>query len=270
MNENKVFKLQLKEFITASRLTNVVKGVKELSRESESPQLAISLRGHIKQLCLLKESIARRNDNPREKQDAKDFLKDYNTYWNAKVTAVANRTRQLQKLNKTEEIPSTEDLVTLNEFLTTTINDGSKTPKPSYPQYVELAQAVIARVAVFNMRRIAEVNELKVVDFDSRKRGNELGSNQEIINSLDVTEKALLKRYFYVPANFLSRLKMDILLCKCLTKWFRSSKCAVCRLVLMRKPPLEFEIISSGSSRSHSTKQSFSTQSFLINNTLIF
>jgi hypothetical protein len=57
-----------------------------------------------------------------------------------------------------------------------------------------MTQVVIARVALFNMRRIAEVDELKVADYEKRINGQDVGNNGEILQALDVTEKALLQR----------------------------------------------------------------------------
>jgi len=194
LNEQKMFQQPLNFFVSAQEFMNVTKAVKEVSRESCSPQLAVCLGGYIQQISLLKGSLGRRQEDKRKQEETKAFQEEFAAHWNSKVTAVANRTKRLKNLNKRQEIPATDDLVKLKDYLVSQINQKTKDPRPTYAEYVGITQVVIARVALFNMRRIAEVDELKVSDYENRISGNEVGTNREILQSLDVTEKALLQR----------------------------------------------------------------------------
>ncbi|XP_060570745.1 uncharacterized protein LOC132729023 [Ruditapes philippinarum] len=194
LNTKKLLPQPLNNFISAQEFINVVNAVKELSRERNSPQFAVCVGGYLKHICLLKKSLGRRQEDRRKREEAQAFDEEFAAHWNSKVSAVANRTKRLRSLNKKQDIPATEDLVKLKDYLIMRIKQGASNLRPTYAEYVEMTQVVTARVALFNMRRIAEVEELKIADFDMRISGNEAGSNREILESLDVTEKALLQR----------------------------------------------------------------------------
>ena len=49
--------------------------------------------------------------------------------------------------------------------------------KPSYEQYVQLAQLLIVGIAVFNKRRLYEVDEMFVTDFENKISGQDIGNN---------------------------------------------------------------------------------------------
>ena len=107
---------------------------------------------------------------------------------------MTNRTQRLRALNAPNNMPSTEDLVCLKNYVEQEMKLKMKVMKPSYEQYVQLAHLLIVRIAVFNKRRISEVDQLSITDFENRISGQDIGNNSEIISSLEFSERALLKR----------------------------------------------------------------------------
>ena len=101
------------------------------------------------------------------------------------------------------ERPCTEDLVTLKENLDKSIEIGVKCIRLTYEEYVKLAHIVMARILIFNKRRSAEVDELKITDYDNRIRGTHLSENAEIVASLELPEKILVKRYSVYKKYFI-------------------------------------------------------------------
>lgn len=194
LNENKFVPQDLSCYIRPSEFHNVVAAVKELYRESDSPQLGITLGHYIKQISLLKASMALEEEDDRKKKEANEFQEMYAAHWNSRVASVANRSQRLRALNSSNSMPSTEDLLCLKNYVEQEIKVHMKVMKPRYEQYLKFAQLLIVRIAIFNKRRISEVDELTVTDFEKRISGRDLGSNTEIINSLEYSEKALLKR----------------------------------------------------------------------------
>ena len=194
LNEKKLAPQQLSNYITAKEFNVVVSAVKDLYRESDSPQLAITLGHYLKQICLLKASLAIQQEDDRKKREANNFLELFAAHWTSKVTSVANRTQRLRALNSKNEIPSTEDLVKLKNYVQEQIEIGKKNKAPTYEEYLKMIQLVIVRIAIFNKRRISEVDELAVTDYDSRIRGNEVENNSEIVQSLEFSERTLLRR----------------------------------------------------------------------------
>ncbi|XP_078312171.1 uncharacterized protein LOC111134313 isoform X1 [Crassostrea virginica] len=208
LNENKFVPQDLTCFIRPSEFNNVVAAVKTLYRESDSPQLGITLGHYIKQISLLKASIALEEEDERKKKEANEFQEMYAAHWNSRVACVANRTQRLRALNAPNSMPSTEDLVCLKNYVEQEMKLKMKVMKPSYEQYVQLAHLLIVRIAVFNKRRISEVDQLSITDFENRILGQDIGNNSEIINSLEFSERALLKRMELVEVRGKSTRKL--------------------------------------------------------------
>ncbi|KAH3729262.1 hypothetical protein DPMN_055229 [Dreissena polymorpha] len=194
LNGEELFSYPLSHFICAQKFDLVAKTVKEMYQEIGSSQLGLNLGHYIKQVSLLKSSMCLRRQDCRRKKEANEFTEMFDAEWKGKVSSVANRSKRLKAMNKRCELPSTEDLVSLKKFLVEEIQIKMENPAPTYPEYVYITHLLIARIALFNKRRVNEVSELKVSDFQKRIRGDELDTNTEIYNSLAVSEKALLKR----------------------------------------------------------------------------
>lgn len=194
LNERKIVPQDLSNYIRPSEFSNVVAAVKDLYRENDSPQLGIVLGHYIKQICLLKASMALEEEDDRKKKEANEFLEMYAAHWNSRVASVANRTQRLRALNAPDLTPSTADLLTLKNFVVGEISLRMKVFTPTYDQYVKFAEFLIARITIFNKRRISEVDEMTVADFEKRISGTNVGNNAEIINSLEFSERTLLKR----------------------------------------------------------------------------
>lgn len=194
LNESRCLPLPMSHFITAPHFRLVVKGVKELFRESDSPQLAKTLGHYIKQISLLKASLALEQENPRNRKEAQEFNEMYQAHWNSKVAAVANRTQRLRTINKQAEIPATSDLLLLKDYVQDEICTYMETKNPTYNNYVKFAYFLIVRITVFNKRRISEVSELKVEDFEAKIGKEEFENMPELSQTLGVTEKTLLSR----------------------------------------------------------------------------
>lgn len=194
LNENKFRKQDIDYYLCPSEFKNVVHAVKELSQEANSPNLALTLGHYVKQLALLKGSKGIETGNEKKQKEAKDFQELYAAHWKNRVSSVANRRKRLRCLNKNEDIPSTEDLILLKDYTCKKIKSTLEIKTPSYEDYVGMCQLLIVRISLFNKRRISEVDELKVEDFDKRLNGYNVGTNDEIIKSLDISERTLLKR----------------------------------------------------------------------------
>ncbi|KAL4222344.1 hypothetical protein ACF0H5_018382 [Mactra antiquata] len=116
LNEEELFSHPLSHFICPKKIDLVAKTAKELYQDSGSSQLGISLGHYTKQVSLLKSSLCLRRQDYGRKQDAKEFSEMFDAEWKGKVSSVANRSKRLKAMNKSE-LPSAEDLVTLKRFL---------------------------------------------------------------------------------------------------------------------------------------------------------
>ena len=124
------------------------------------------------------------------REDAEAFDTVFGAHWNNYVSAAYLRRLKLLSLNKMTQFPLTADLVKFKDFLYDEIETFLKTSKPTRKQWVTSAQALLARIVIFNKRRISEVEELKASEIVEC----EDGGSDELISNLDVTEEALAKR----------------------------------------------------------------------------
>ena len=130
LNDSKLRNLPLDSYISPREFMNVVECVKEVSRESDSPQLAITIGHYLKQIALLKASLGLQTDNARRKKEANDFQELYAAHWKSRVSSVALRSQRLRTINKVTKFPSTEDLVQMKDHLVKEIGVGMKNTNP--------------------------------------------------------------------------------------------------------------------------------------------
>lgn len=190
LNKNNQEWRDLMSYITSKDFPFIVKVVKTIGLAQ--PNMSLTLGHYLKQISQLKKSLALQCKplNKEMKEEAESFDTVYGAHWNNYVSAACLRRLKLLSLNKATQLPLTADLVKFKDFLDDEIEAFLKKSKPTRKEWVTSAQAVLARLVIFNKRRISEVEELKA---DELVECDDAGSD-EIISSLDVTEKALAKR----------------------------------------------------------------------------
>ena len=157
LNESTDSPKDLNWWITGKRFDNVVQGVKKVAAESNSPSMAITLRHYIKHIALLKGALAIRYDSQSMKTEKKNFLELYSAHWKNQVASVANRRIRLRAMNRTTEIPRTEDLLNMKNSTSAEISSTIANFDGTYNMHKRLSQLVLVRLVLFNKRRIMEV-----------------------------------------------------------------------------------------------------------------
>ncbi|RUS79500.1 hypothetical protein EGW08_012732 [Elysia chlorotica] len=189
LNERTNQSLSLEEYIKPKTFMLIVNTVKDMGMHS--PNLALTLGHYIKQICQLKKSVALQTEGELKRKEADDFDLLYQAHWNNYVSAVSLRRQKLRSLNKTLELPLTSDLVKLKDFLDSKIESFLSKFHHSYQEWIDAAQALMVRLILFNKRRVSEVEELKSADVIDNQNSSD---SQDIIDQMDVTERALAKR----------------------------------------------------------------------------
>lgn len=173
-------------------LVHSLETVKDISVEADSPSLALNCGHYIRQILLLKISLGVAEANEQMRKEGLDFKELYEGFWNSKISCIANRRKNLREINKEKKIPTTEDIIKLGQYLQREIQEiVDNKSSPSYQDMQSMAELLIVRLALFNKRRISEVDELKVSDYECRPKEN---SDPNLLNSMTVTEKALVNR----------------------------------------------------------------------------
>ena len=176
----------LTTYISGSQFNYVVKTVKTMC--ADTPSLGLSLGHYLKQLALIKGSMAIVSDNPEERKQHKFFLTMFSAKWTNQFSSLASRRLQLRALNKR---PITKDLVVLTAYLKAQLVMKRNTFSDLYSKWKAMVSLLLVRVTIFNKRRITEVEEL----FMQVVIASETPSpDDDILKSLPQSEKAMAKR----------------------------------------------------------------------------
>lgn len=175
-------KLFMNDYVHPQHFRLVLRATKQLALKS--PSLGVTLGHYVKHLVMLKKSQGIEQGNQQIRRDAEDFKDLMDARWMSQVTTVTRRRQNLAKLNVRVELPTTKDLVAASEFFKQRINTETN------PHL--LSKFCLAQLIMFNKRRPMEVAEITKEDFKMVYQCHQ--DNAEVLNSLDVTEKALVKR----------------------------------------------------------------------------
>lgn len=88
--------LKLSEFIVGPQFYNVVRAVKNISIEADSPSLALNCGHYIRQILLLKISLGVAEGNEQKRKEGLVFKQLDEGLWNSKISCIANRRKNLR------------------------------------------------------------------------------------------------------------------------------------------------------------------------------
>ncbi|KAI7811180.1 hypothetical protein IRJ41_011403 [Triplophysa rosa] len=171
-----------------------VSGYDEKSHSYKTPSLALKL-GHslnnIGDIILCRAIAAEDDDMTRA---AERFKRLCSSEWAECVSNAALAALSKSKFNKPSTLPFTQDVQLLNRYLEEKSADAFDSLKnhESTQTYEELAKLTLARVIIFNRRRVGEVSKMTVECFMKRHQ-TEL--NQDIALSLSPFEQKMSKRF---------------------------------------------------------------------------
>ncbi|XP_074652770.1 uncharacterized protein LOC141907100 [Tubulanus polymorphus] len=184
--------ISLSSYLRGPHFHQIVKCVKKLALEKDSPSVAINLGIYIKHCIVLKMSMGIFEGDKIMQEEGRDFEVVYRAHWNNTVSCVANRRIKLRKLNQGNTHPVADDLVVFKDWLDSEIDKALMIHEPTSKQWKHLAYAVLVRIVLFNRRRISEVEEMIMSDFENIVP--DADQNQEILQSLSLAEQLLVKR----------------------------------------------------------------------------
>ena len=195
---------QLTRYINGRSFDIVIAAVEKLCslsvddsgrRTFGNPSLALKLGHSLAKCAQVKKGIAIREDNVEMRQEAESYLGLHNPDYSDMISSPALSTLKCRKHNKPLELPLTEDLIKLKQYLERKLVDltSKLRTSPCHSTWRQLADVVLSRVLTFNKRRGGEASRLLLDAYTSRPRWD-LSANTELLNSLQPLEKQLMKR----------------------------------------------------------------------------
>ena len=150
--------------------------------------------GHLLGHCIMtKSGWAIRCSNSQMLKEANDFKILFDAEWGYVVNSAFRKKKHIRDLNKTVNIPETEDLVKLRRYLIGEMKEKTdllrQDPNPSIFKW--LAKVTMCRLLLFNKRRVAEVENLTVENYINRPHWKD---SEEFEKALTVAEKQFAMR----------------------------------------------------------------------------
>ena len=128
-------------------------------------------------------------------KDTKDFLQLYKLEWQTKISSLCRKALDVNKFNKVQLLPFTEDLLKVRQYMKEQIPLLTKqlNSSPTLELWRKLAEIAGSHLTVFNRHRGNEVFNLLVSRFMQREKFKE-AEMEEIRKSLTPLERRLMNR----------------------------------------------------------------------------
>lgn len=144
----------------------------------------------------------------------KNFLDIMDIEWRNRISSMALKTLHDRKMNCSQMLPITEDIIKLNKFLDNVIQESVKNLSLNVPlHWSTLAAATLSRLILFNKRRSGEASRMTLNQYACRPNWDEQCTS-ELKQSLTPLEIKLANRLTVVEVHGKSRknFKVPILL----------------------------------------------------------
>ncbi|XP_064631652.1 uncharacterized protein LOC135489946 [Lineus longissimus] len=138
-------------------------------KELKNPSVAIKNGHNLERLAAIKRALSIRENDDVGIKEAERFLTLKDTEWIEKITSLARSNLATRKFNKPANLPKSEDITKVTEYLKNQLavcsTDGDKS---NMQDYRELQTLVLARLMTFNRRRPGEIEQMLVTSYTDR------------------------------------------------------------------------------------------------------
>nr|XP_023028017.1 uncharacterized protein LOC111516064 [Leptinotarsa decemlineata] len=180
------------------------------------PSLALKIGHSLRKCAQIVRSEALRKGDLNTDRETKGFMDIMDLEWRHKISSIALKTLHERKINCTEMLPITSDILKLNHYLdvvieTCLLNFYSEVDISQH--WHKLSSAVLCRIILFNKRRSGEASRMTLEQYACRPDWKEQCTT-ELKDSLTSLEKTLANRLVVVEVHGKSRknFKVPILL----------------------------------------------------------
>ncbi|MBM3937987.1 MAG: hypothetical protein FJ333_04940 [Sphingomonadales bacterium] len=195
---------------------DIISAVHEITGKGKAlknPSLALKM-GHGLKKCsaiVIGQSLRKRDEV--SKVATQDFLQLMNNEWTEKVSKQALETLHTQKFNKPLTLPLTGDIVNLVTKIRKEMQSLVKKEDLDEKEFRRLAELTLARIILFNKRRVGEASQISIEAFESAKKSNATNQdNQELLGSLSDIEKKLAQSLLLIELRGKKGKKVPLLL----------------------------------------------------------
>ena len=160
--------LSPEKFDAVVEATKVLGGYSMENKEEEmlptfkTPSLPLIIGYSLEKCAALQNGLVIKEKNPSCIANAKDFLKLYKLEWSGKISTISLNNLDINKFNKVQLLPVTEDLMEVRRYMkqNIVILTEELKKKPTLDTWRLLAELTASRLTIFNRRRGNEVMNL--------------------------------------------------------------------------------------------------------------
>lgn len=177
------------------------------------PSLALKIGYALKKCVSLERGKALKQMNVSRDQVLTSFLHVMELEWSIRISSNALNTLYKRKMNKTELLPLTTDLVKLNEFLSINIKKYQHFLErdKSIEDWQNLACYTLGRIILFNKRRSGEASRMTLANYISLPDWSQQ-TTIETRNSMTTFEKKLIEKFTMVEIEGKRGKKVPVIL----------------------------------------------------------
>lgn len=192
---------------TTSSLTN--------RPQFKTPSLALKIGHSLRKCANFERGDALRCGDIRKNRELENFLSLMDIEWNIRISSNALNTLHIRKLNCTQLLPITNDLIKLNKYIEDEMkrnmnqlqNSNEVTPN----HWATLASLTLSRIVIFNKRRSGEMARMTIDHYTMRPLWSEQ-TTAESRNALSEFEKRLANHFCIVEIPGKRGKKVPVLL----------------------------------------------------------
>lgn len=180
----------------------VVKAIEIVARhnteneEFDFPGTASKCITGIREIAAILSAAYLKRDNVEKHQTVKNFMTVFNTEINTDIGKAIAETQVRRKTEKQVILPSLDDVTLLARHIDVKRNEFFEklSMSFSYENWVRLADATIGSIIVFNRKRIGDIEDILVGDFERRESIKE-STSDPLYQNLSEEEKKVARQY---------------------------------------------------------------------------
>lgn len=172
-------KIWLSDWLKPKYFDNVVSAVKNVCHEKYSiksrpqfdiPSLALKLGYSLRKCVSIQKGICLRNEDLTTAESLNSFLSIMDLEWSVKISSSALTSLNKRKMNVTELLPLTDDLMSLNKFLNENLllARSNLNEDVNYINWSRLASVTLSKIILFNKRRSGEASKMTLQQYIAR------------------------------------------------------------------------------------------------------
>lgn len=160
--------------------------------EFDTPSLALKIGYALRKCAAIKRGRFLRAGNLSGNETLTSFLTLMDLEWNTRISSNALATLYNRKINATQLLPLTSDLMKLSKYLNDEIikMQESLSECPTIKKWSFLASLTLSKIIIFNKRRSGEASRMTLTDYSSRPNWSNQ-CTEELKKSLSDFEKKL-------------------------------------------------------------------------------